>query len=92
MIPVQRSSAQWFDLPSGARDWLVRGELATYWMPPVRSDVDSESARGVLSQWDSVAGRLLRRSLFSEEDEPRELRQLAEAVAAVAQQLAEALQ
>ena len=78
----------WFDLPDGARDWLRRGELASYWLAPDPTPADELAAWRVLSEWDAVVGRMLRAALFDEHVDPREVRKCAEAIAAVAESLA----
>jgi len=81
---------QWFDLPTGARDWVGPGGRYAHYLPGVRSPHDDLMARERLAEWDALAGRILRRSMFDNHDLV-ELLHLAEAVAQVAEQLAVAL-
>jgi hypothetical protein len=87
---TQRQS-QWFDLPIAARDWVEVGGRYAFHLPRVLSVHDIAAGRERLAEWDRLTGRLIRASLFDLLGEPRELRQLAEAVAAVAEHLATAL-
>jgi hypothetical protein len=89
--PWPERRPQWFDLPTAARDWVGQGGRYATYIPRVLSPHDELHGRERLAEWDALTGRLIRASLFDPESNPRELRQLAEAVAAVAEQLADAL-
>jgi hypothetical protein len=88
-VPAARS--QWFDLPTAARDWVEVGGRYAFHLPRVLSPHDIAAGRERLAEWDRLTGRLIRASLFDPLGEPRELRRLADAVAAVAEHLADAL-
>jgi hypothetical protein len=87
----RQARSQWFDLPAAARDWVPRPGSAAYYLPQVMDKYVELAARERIAEWDSLVGRLLRASMFDLQGNPRELRQLAEAVAAVAEHLADAL-
>lgn len=80
-------SATWIDLPPAARDWL-HGTQHAVWLPADLSPADRVKARLVLRDWDALVGRLLREAMFSDAGDPRQLRIVAEAVAATAERLA----
>lgn len=87
--PPARERSTWFLLPRAAQDWLV-GEGHTFHLPAVLCPEDELAGHEQLAEWDALVGKLLRASLFGDGD-PREVRKTAEAVAAVAEQLAVAL-
>jgi hypothetical protein len=80
-------SARWFDLPREAHDWMPSGG-ASYYLPSDFGPYDEAQARQRVTEWDALVGRLFRTSLFDLTAEPRELRRLAEAIAAVTEDLA----
>lgn len=83
---------RWFDLPTDARDWVgPGGRYAFHLGKPPYAPHDWLIARERLGEWDQITGRLIRASLFAEDEDARALRKLAEAVAAVAESLAVAL-
>jgi hypothetical protein len=88
---VERARSQWFDLPSAARDWVEVGGQHAHHLNRVLSPHDIAAGRERIAEWDRLTGRLMRASIFDLQGNPRELRQLAEAVAAVAEHLADAL-
>ena len=55
-----------FDLPQGARDWLTPGRRHAFYLPPVLSASDELAAWDQLQDWDALAGRMLRASLFDD--------------------------
>lgn len=85
-----RPRARWFDLPTSARDWVTGSGRYAMHLPAVICAHDELMGRERLAEWDALVGRLIRASLFDDGDS-RALRQTAEAVAAVAEQLAVAL-
>ena len=88
--PERRS--QWFDLPTAARDWVgPGGRYAFHLSSEPMAHHDWLTARERLAEWDCLAGRMLRASMFDDGGDPRETRRLAEAVAATAEALAVAL-
>lgn len=87
----ERDRAQWFDLPTDARDWVGPGGRYAYYLPRVLSQHDWLNARERLAEWDALVGRMIRSCLFDYTEDCRATRQLAEAVAAVAEQMAVAL-
>jgi len=90
-MPGDPPRPKWFDLPTGARDWVSGSGRYAFYLPAVLSPHDELHGRERLAEWDALAGRMLRASLFDLYGDTRSLRQLAEAVAAVAEQLADAL-
>jgi hypothetical protein len=80
----------WFDLPTAARDWVSVGGRYAFHLPRVLSQHDIAAGRERLAEWDALAGRLLREAWYGSGG-AQELLQLAEAVAAVAEHLADAL-
>jgi hypothetical protein len=88
MTSTEQHVTRWFDLPSGARDWLQPGERYSFYLPSELSDADRLAGWDQLAEWDRLTGRIMRAVLFDENEDPRRLRMEAEAVAAVAQSLA----
>jgi hypothetical protein len=81
---------RWFDLPTGARDWVaVSGRYAMY-LPSTLRAHEQVHGRERLAEWDALAGRILRASV-EDSDNDCELQDLAVGVATVAGQLAAAL-
>jgi hypothetical protein len=90
-MSTEVSRSRWFDLPSAARDWVEVGGRYAFHLNRVLSPHDIAAGRERIAEWDRLTGRLMRASMFDLQGNPRELRQLAEAVAAVAEHLADAL-
>lgn len=88
--PPTHDRAQWFDLPSAARDWIIPGQRYAFYLPAVLCAEDELTAHDQLLEWDALVGKLLREALFGE-GESRGLLRTAEDVAAVAERLAVAL-
>lgn len=88
--PPVRTCATWYDLPAAARDWVIKPQRHSYYLPAVLCAEDELTAHEQLLEWDALVGKLLRESLFGD-GEARGLRETAEAVAGVAEQLAAAL-
>lgn len=88
--PPVRDRATWLDLPTCARDWVVKPARHAFYLPAILCAHDELVAHEQLEEWDALAGKLLRESLFGDGDS-RSIRKTAEAVAAVAEQLAVAL-
>lgn len=80
--------ARTFDLPSSVRDHLTPADRSWLWLPsqPISAH-DELNARDQLDAWDALTGRLMRHALFGDGG-GRGLRKDAEAVAAVAEDLA----
>lgn len=87
--PPARDRATWIFLPQAAHGWLV-GEECSIKLAPVLSFGDELEAHERLAEWDALAGKLLRETLFADGN-TRHVRKTAEAVASVAEQLAVAL-
>lgn len=88
--PPTRTAPMWLDLPTSARDWIAPGERHSFHLAGALCHEDELTAHDQLLEWDALAGKLLRQSLFGDGD-AREARQTAEAVAAVAERLSVAL-
>lgn len=88
--PPTRDRPMWLDLPPSARDWIVPGERYSHYLPAALCAEDELAAHDQLLAWDALVGKLIRECLFGGHD-ARVVRKTAEAVAAVAEQLAVAL-
>lgn len=87
--PPARDRAMWFFLPQAAHGWIV-GEECSVKLPVQLSFNDELEAHERLAEWDALAGKLLRESLFADGN-TQYVRKVAEAVASIAEHLAVAL-
>lgn len=88
LTPPVLPRPQTFELPSSARDWMLPEDRSWFWCPGRMCNDDELRAWDTLQEWDALTGRIVREALFGSPDHARRARRDAEAVAAVAEQLA----